>query len=62
MDYIHYVDDVRTDKPIVGDLVGWESLKYAYVLMGKISYDTQTLPGLDEQLRYGVRINGVLYE
>lgn len=62
VDYIHYVDDVRTDKPIVGDLVGWESLKYAYVLMGKISYDTQTLPGLDEQLRYGVRINGVLYE
>jgi hypothetical protein len=37
-------------------------LMFATAMMGNITYDLQDIPGLDGQLRYGVRIDGVLYE
>jgi len=62
VDYIYFLDEGRTDKPIVGELDTWRDLKYYLAVIGKTNYDTGVLPDIDEHLRYGVRINGVLYE
>jgi hypothetical protein len=61
VDYITY-QELDEDYPTVSALEAWDDLLFGITMMGKISYDLQDIPGLDNELRYGIRINGVLYE
>lgn len=62
VDYMYFVEHPTTTAPTISEISEWADLKYSYVNIGRVNYDTQTLPGLDEKLRYGIRINGVLYD
>lgn len=61
IDYIHFIEE-STTPPTVGSLDDWYDLAYGIGCMGKVGYDVQDLPEIQNQLRYGIRIDGELYE
>jgi hypothetical protein len=61
IDYINYVE-LSATTPTVGALTGWDDFVYSMSVIGKVGYDVQNLPGIDGILRYGIRIDGELYE
>jgi hypothetical protein len=62
IDHISYLETAYADPPTIGELGTWDDLLYGVALLGNVSYDPQELPGLTGNLRYGIRIDGVLYE
>jgi hypothetical protein len=61
VDYINFIE-YTGNVPTIGSLGTWDDLLYGVALLGNVSYDPQELPGLTGNLRYGIRIDGVLYE
>lgn len=62
VDYMYFVEYQSETSPEIGELGEWNDLNYAILTLGKVDYKIQELPMIDASLKYGIRINGVLYE